>query len=169
MWRKQTIYTIVKFIFLLHIVYYLDRSVIASTVDYVDYILCRNCGHEVVHPSHLIQIPSKLAHRQRNDTIGGQNGTLIQLFKNPDGVYFEVITTVKANVTETSQSSDLMTWFPGYLWTICVCPMCFKHLGWKYETTTENRPRSFFGIILANVLQQSEAESIIHIPKAYAS
>lgn len=23
-----------------------------------------------------------------------------------------------------------MTWFPGYHWTICVCPMCMKHVGW---------------------------------------
>ncbi|XP_048729819.1 protein cereblon-like [Ostrea edulis] len=169
MWNSS-ISKLVKFLVLLFIAYLLDKTVIASTGEYIDYILCRNCGHEIIHPYHLIQMPSKLAHRQRNDTIGGRNETLIQLFKNPDGVYFEVITATKANVTETSQSSDLMTWFPGYIWTICVCPMCLKHIGWKYQmTTSENKPLSFYGIILANVLQESEAESIIHIPRAYTS
>lgn len=52
----------------------------------VDFILCRSCGHEILHPSAIIQVPSKVAHRQRNDTIAGRNGTLIQLFKNPDGI-----------------------------------------------------------------------------------
>lgn len=51
-----------------------------------DFLLCRGCGHEIVDPSHITHIPSKVAHRQRNDTISGQNGTLIQLFKNPDGI-----------------------------------------------------------------------------------
>ena len=58
-----------------------------SSFSITDFLLCRGCGHEIVDPSHITHIPSKVAHRQRNDTISGQNGTLIQLFKNPDGIY----------------------------------------------------------------------------------
>lgn len=161
---------LVKFICYVFLAYLLDKSVKAVPGDYVDFILCRSCGHEILHPSAIIQVPSKVAHRQRNDTIAGRNGTLIQLFKNPDGAFFEVISATEANLTEVSKPSDLMTWFPGYHWTICVCPMCMKHVGWKYHATSpERKPQSFFGIILDNILQQSEAESIIHIPKAYTS
>ena len=58
-----------------------------SSFSITDFLLCRGCGHEIVDPSHITHIPSKVAHRQRNDTISGQNGTLIQLFKNPDGIF----------------------------------------------------------------------------------
>lgn len=149
---------------------FFSRPAFTTHFHIVDFILCRSCGHEILHPSAIIQVPSKVAHRQRNDTIAGRNGTLIQLFKNPDGAFFEVISATEANLTEVSKPSDLMTWFPGYHWTICVCPMCMKHVGWKYHATSpERKPQSFFGIILDNILQQSEAESIIHIPKAYTS
>ena len=50
-----------------------------------DYFLCRKCGHEIVNIADLINIPSKLALRQRNDTFGPKQGVLIQLFKNPHG------------------------------------------------------------------------------------
>lgn len=104
---------LVKFICYVFLAYLLDKSVKAVPGDYVgryeilfncchtshssqdsiyhlfhivDFILCRSCGHEILHPSAIIQVPSKVAHRQRNDTIAGRNGTLIQLFKNPDGI-----------------------------------------------------------------------------------
>ena len=53
---------------------------------FADYFLCRRCGHEVVSIADVINIPSKLAMRQRNDTFGPKQGVLIQLFKNPQGM-----------------------------------------------------------------------------------
>nr|XP_022322221.1 uncharacterized protein LOC111123868 [Crassostrea virginica] len=134
----------VKFLFLFLVAFLFDNYAIENSGEYVDFLLCRGCGHEIVDPSHITHIPSKVAHRQRNDTISGQNGTLIQLFKNPDGMYFEVITAMVANVNEASKPSDMMTWFPGYHWTICVCPRCMKHLGWQYHATSpQTKPSPF--------------------------
>ena len=25
------------------------------------------------------------------------------------------------------------TWFPGFLWRVCVCPKCRTHVGWMFE------------------------------------
>ena len=71
----------------LRIMYCSFRIFSISSFSITDFLLCRGCGHEIVDPSHITHIPSKVAHRQRNDTISGQNGTLIQLFKNPDGIW----------------------------------------------------------------------------------
>ncbi|CAH1248064.1 Hypp8080 [Branchiostoma lanceolatum] len=50
------------------------------------YLLCRQCGLEIAKASDLNKRPSKAAHRQRNDTIAGVDGVLIQLFKNPQAL-----------------------------------------------------------------------------------
>jgi hypothetical protein len=29
--------------------------------------------------------------------------------------------------------TGLATWFPGFVWRVCVCPQCGAHLGWMFE------------------------------------
>ena len=52
----------------------------------VDSLLCRKCGHDIATAANLNNMASKLALRQRNDTILGVQQCLIQLFKNPHGI-----------------------------------------------------------------------------------
>ncbi|XP_021354382.1 protein cereblon-like isoform X2 [Mizuhopecten yessoensis] len=137
-----------------------------------DYLLCRKCGHEVVRAANLINIPSKVALRQRNSTFGGVPEILIQQFKNPHDNSFEVITTRKADVLEDLQKYSDDTWFPNYSWWITKCPHCGQHMGWTYRinsqgTSTDGRPEQFYGLVLDNLLPQQEAETLIHFPKAY--
>ncbi|XP_041360952.1 protein cereblon-like [Gigantopelta aegis] len=134
------------------------------------FLLCRHCGYDVASSSHILSVPSKLAHRQRNDTIAQNKGVLIQLFKNPQETYFEVIASSQAEVKIVGNAYSEDSWFPGYRWTICVCPRCNNHLGWVFDTAEpERKPASFVGLILNNLLHETEAESIIAAPKAYAS
>ena len=54
-------------------------------------LLCRKCGHDITTAVHLYNKASKLALRQRNDTILGVQQRLIQLFKNPHGTLIYAI------------------------------------------------------------------------------
>ena len=54
-------------------------------------LLCRKCGHDITTAVHLNNKASKLALRQRNDTILGVQQRLIQLFKNPHGTLTDAI------------------------------------------------------------------------------
>ena len=54
-------------------------------------LLCRKCGHDITTAVHLNNKASKLALRQRNDTILGVQQRLIQLFKNPHGTLTDTI------------------------------------------------------------------------------
>lgn len=53
--------------------------------NFADFLLCSHCGHEVARAADLLTVPSTKALRQRNDTILGVRGVLIQLFENPQG------------------------------------------------------------------------------------
>ena len=52
-------------------------------IVFSDFLLCRQCGHEVAEAVDLITVPSTVADRRRNDTILGVKNVLIQLFTNP--------------------------------------------------------------------------------------
>ena len=53
-----------------------------------DVLLCRQCGHVVAKAVDFSHNPSLLSKRQRNDTILGVQGVLIQLFENPTGTSY---------------------------------------------------------------------------------
>ncbi|XP_060081032.1 uncharacterized protein LOC132560381 [Ylistrum balloti] len=163
---------VLNFIFTLMIVYFSLENVASVADEITDFLLCRKCGHEVVRATHLINIPSKLSLRQRNSTLGGVPGILIQRFRNPHGMNFEIITAGKADVLEDVQKYSDDTWFPNYSWWIITCPHCGQHIGWTYRinsqgTSTDTRPDQFYGLVLENLLDLKEAESLIHFPKAY--
>ncbi|XP_072042158.1 uncharacterized protein [Amphiura filiformis] len=140
--------------------------------EWEEYLLCRQCGHEVAKATDLRSFTSSKALHQRNDTILGVENVLIQLFQNPQGRQFEVITTQKADVKklDTAYSSD--TWFPNLSWRIITCPHCRAHLGWSYEPhdhkegkkDTEN---TFYGLILNHLIHQEFADSLLVMPKLY--
>ncbi|KAI8506046.1 hypothetical protein Bbelb_163990 [Branchiostoma belcheri] len=140
--------------------------------EFEEYLLCRQCGLEIARASDLNKRPSKAAHRQRNDTIAGVDGVLIQLFKNPQETYFEVITAETANVQQHGQPYRQDTWWPGFSWRISICPRCGFHLGWYYEPfsqTADTEEQTFVGLILDNLLYQKYADNLLVVPKSYRS
>ncbi|XP_029180705.2 uncharacterized protein LOC114948308 [Acropora millepora] len=157
-----------------------------------DSLLCRRCGHDITYAAKLDNRASKLALRQRNDTILGVQQCLVQLFRNPQGQHFELITATSANVKPHGEAFEEHSWFPGYAWRLAVCPQCGAHVGWSFETPhqsdrhdSENRwqhshdhvkedksskkPYSFVGLIYPNLIQEQYADSLIITPKAYKS
>lgn len=92
-------------------------------------ILCRACGHELAYGTDIHFVPSRLALASRNDTLVGGRRVNIQLFENPHGHQFEVITFRKADVTQHWPADKHFSWFPGFSWTVATCPRCNTHLG----------------------------------------
>jgi hypothetical protein len=83
------------------------------------------------------------------------------IFKNPYGKYFEVITVSIANLNCDNIFHKEDSFYEGYLWSICICPKCGKHQGWLFihdpqycnlfpsENCNERKP--FYGIITDNL------------------
>lgn len=92
-------------------------------------ILCRACGHELAYGTDIHFYPSRLALSSRNDTWVGGRRVNIQLFENPHGHQFEVITFRKADTSLHWPADKRFSWFPGFSWTMATCPRCNTHLG----------------------------------------
>ncbi|XP_053382752.1 protein cereblon-like [Mercenaria mercenaria] len=163
--------SILKFSVLVAILSVINNAIFAGSVDFHDYFLCRKCGHEIVQVSEMVNIPSKLAMRQRNDTFRPKRGVLIQLFKNPHGVLYEVVTSKTASVLRASKETGGDTWWPGFNWIILGCPQCRQHIGWEYipQDKTDKEQTSFYGLVLGNLLYENDADNLIVLPKSYNS
>ncbi|XP_038052086.1 protein cereblon-like [Patiria miniata] len=136
------------------------------------FLLCRQCGHEVTQATDLIRRTSDLSLHQRNDTILGVDNVLIQLFKNPQGRVFELITAKQAEVIKAEQAFAEHSWFPTYSWRIVSCPHCRAHLGWSFEPHghkdgTQDTEETFYGLILNHLIHQEYADSLLMMPKMY--
>ncbi|XP_064652999.1 protein cereblon-like isoform X2 [Lineus longissimus] len=150
--------------------FYFFTCLCTETDVHEEFLLCRTCGHEVADGAHLTSVPSLLAIHQRNDTILGQPHVLIQLFKNPQGTTFEVVTVSDGDVIKHDQSFEEYTWFPGFSWQILICPRCAAHLGWYFSPLSEDsEQKSFLGLILQKLIHKSFADSILITPKSFKS
>ncbi|KAL8591776.1 hypothetical protein ACOMHN_032318 [Nucella lapillus] len=168
-----------EFFFAVLLIQLIANTVCNTSEDFEGFLLCRQCGLEISRTDSLLNVASPLAHRQRNDSFSGNKGVLIQLFKNPQGKYFEIVASNQAEVQKVSKPFAEDSWFPGFAWTVAVCPRCGHHLGWVFDPlpSSENvvqmkvtqHSNSFFGLVLGSLLHDHEAESIIAVPKMYHS
>ncbi|KAI3372928.1 hypothetical protein L3Q82_023371 [Scortum barcoo] len=141
-------------------------------------ILCRACGHELAAGADIRFVPSRLALSSRNDTSIGGRRVHIQLFENPGGHQFEVITFKRADVTHHWPAEPHFSWFPGFSWTVATCPRCHTHLGWAFQpskwpdtitkTKFEESDDTFLALITHRLLREDFASSLM-TPKSFKS
>lgn len=97
-------------------------------------IVCRSCETEITDSSAVFAMRA--------------DGP-IQVFPNPYGHMKKIITVRDAqSVRIESEAIGDFTWFEGYTWRIVTCASCRAHLGWLFETSGGDTPRSFFGLLL---------------------
>ncbi|XP_047446971.1 uncharacterized protein si:ch211-51h9.7 [Mugil cephalus] len=143
-------------------------------------ILCRACGHELAVGADIHFVPSRLALSSRNDTLVGGRRVNVQLFQNPHGHQFEVITFRKADVTQHWPADKRFSWFPGFSWTVATCPRCKSHLGWAFQpsdwpaepitkTKFEESEQTFLALITHQLLTEEFASSLLITPKSFIS
>ncbi|XP_041854888.1 uncharacterized protein si:ch211-51h9.7 [Melanotaenia boesemani] len=142
-------------------------------------ILCRACGHELASGTDIHFVPSRLALSSRNDTLVSGRRVNVQLFENPHGLQFEVITFRKADVTKHWPADTHFSWFPGFSWTMATCPRCKSHLGWAFQpsdwpdtitkTMFDESENTFLALITHQLLREDFASSLLMTPKSFVS
>ncbi|XP_072422096.1 protein cereblon isoform X1 [Chiloscyllium punctatum] len=142
-------------------------------------LLCRSCGFEVAASRDLKFVASALALAQRNDTVIGERRVPVQLFQNPQGLRFQVLTFKKAAVHRHWPAEEQFSWFPGHSWTVATCPRCHNHLGWSFQPSIwpqhvtdekfEDSDETFVALIIDRLLQENFAATLLMVPKSYRS
>ncbi|XP_056320459.1 protein cereblon [Danio aesculapii] len=142
-------------------------------------LLCRSCGHELAEDADLSFVPSRMALSHRNDTVIGGKRVSVQLFENPHGFQFEVVTFRRADVLKHWPADRHFSWYPGHSWTAATCPRCKTHLGWAFQpsdwprTVTreefEGSDQTFVALILDRLLQEHFASTLLMTPKSFRS
>ncbi|XP_007229189.2 uncharacterized protein si:ch211-51h9.7 [Astyanax mexicanus] len=142
-------------------------------------LLCRSCGHEVALERDVSFVPSRLALSHRNNTVLGERRITVQLFENPQGFQYEVLTLKKADVLKHWPADKHFTWFPGFSWTVATCPRCKTHLGWAFQPTDwpqtvtrqdfEDSDQTFVALIVQRLLQEQFASTLLMTPNSFRS
>ncbi|KAF6733912.1 Protein cereblon [Oryzias melastigma] len=142
-------------------------------------VLCRACGHELASGADIAFVPSRLALSTRNDTLVNGRRVNVQLFENPHGVQFEVVTFRKADVTKHWPADKRFSWYPGFSWTVATCPRCRSHVGWAFQPTEwtdtitkhkfEESGNTFVALITHQILTEDFASSLLMTPKSFVS
>ena len=98
-------------------------------------VLCRNCGMEVADPSFLRVSPLSpfFLERQNVSMFGSSLSIPVETLRNPAGFEFQVISFSAGGCQGVGDWREEASWYPGYLWRVCVCPQCGAHLGWMFE------------------------------------
>jgi len=142
--------------YILLIIYFV--SIIKSQKDN-DEIQCSICNHKITNSLFLIDEDSKSALESKRKVRFNRN-VIIHSFKNPQKIKFQVITTKRANLICEENEYEESTFFEGFSWRICTCPVCGSHHGWlfspilKYCDTIKNANKTrckdrykFYGLI----------------------
>lgn len=75
-----------------------------------------------------------------------------------------VYSTIPSSVYCPGQPTDEFTWFPGYLWMLCYCSGCDKHLGWKYIAAISTMvPKWFYGLSGSSVQVETEGPPVLEV------
>ena len=135
-----------------------------------DLLLCRSCGHEVASSVDARYIASRLALSHRNNTMIGDQRATTQLFENPNGFQFEVVTFRTADVFKHWPADKRFTWYPGYSWTIATCPRCSAHLGeskimWISNQMLTLIVTSYLNRHVTNIAMQEHFTLFLHIDR----
>lgn len=110
-----------------------------TTRDDSGKITCRLCSAELSRMSEVFTAP-------------GSDGAR-QVFANPTGRVFEVLTVLRANgALALGEGTSEFTWFAGYTWRIAVCSRCGHHIGWAFAAADASRsPTGLVALITTEI------------------
>ena len=152
---------------LILIYFYFIYLIIAGHDIGEEFLLCKQCGHEIAYIKDIHYKKSPHALKTWNDSsLFHMYVPTIQQFRNPNGDHFDLITVTKADLYLLNETKSIQfTWFPKFRWTICLCPKCRTHLGWYFDSSSGTGESSFFAIILNKIFNEDYADSIVLQPK----
>lgn len=76
---------------------------------------------------------------------------------------FEVITVDQADVLFIGSRVASDSFFPGYDWTIIVCPKCKRHIGWAFTKAKlpANSEPDFYALIWDKIFYENNSQTIV--------
>lgn len=98
----------------------------------IDEIVCSQCNHKITNSMFLIDQVTDQAVKS-NQQYRFKKNILIHSFKNPQGLKFQVITSKKATLICDPVEYEEHSFFEGFTWRICSCPICGSHHGWLFS------------------------------------
>ncbi len=123
-YRKNLVF---KYYFI--IIYLL--KIINSQRDF-DEMVCSLCDHKISNSLFLTDEISNASIESKRKIRFNKN-ILVHTFKNPQKIKFQVITTKRANLICDEKEYEDNTFFEGFSWRICTCPVCGSHHGWLFS------------------------------------
>lgn len=94
-------------------------------------LVCAACDEPITSASCAIEVAGAHAH----------------VFMNPAGYVFEIgCFSAARGAAQRGPPSDEWSWFPGHVWTTCVCRRCAAHVGWSF--VAKGGGARFWGLIL---------------------
>ena len=57
----------------------------------------------------------------------------VEKLRNPAGFEFQVISFSRGGCQGVGDWTAEASWYPGYLWRVCLCPQCGAQIGWMFE------------------------------------
>ncbi|VVC40177.1 CULT domain,Yippee/Mis18/Cereblon [Cinara cedri] len=142
----------------------------------VDYFLCRHCGTDISPVQSLISIDSPAALQSQTYQLFGLNDVQVQTVKNTLNFQFQIIILKKTLCVGKGNWQSEDSWYPGYVWKVCVCAQCGRHIGWMFEPlhlATNDRiypsQEGFYAVIISSIINEFYADSLIVIPKHFST
>uniref|UniRef100_A0A1I7T5R2 CULT domain-containing protein n=1 Tax=Caenorhabditis tropicalis TaxID=1561998 RepID=A0A1I7T5R2_9PELO len=139
---------------------------------HVGEILCRQCGASVTRQSEFINVTgvdsSQLAY-EYDFPLAGKT-TKVHVLTNPEGHKFHMFGAKTAHLNFHGTPQSHATWYPGYKWTICLCKVCNRHLGWYFEVDKStvlhmtSEKKNFVGLVLDNVISADYVDTLTRVP-----
>jgi hypothetical protein len=127
-------------------------------------IMCSICRAKIADSYNLVNVKSSVSLSSNFKNKFYKKKVLSHTFRNPHKILFEVVTVSEARLVCDHTVHEENSFFPGYGWKICMCPMCGNHHGWHFspvkshcqveendmETSMNRKP--FYGLVTANLV-----------------
>ncbi len=131
---------------------------------------CRHCHSKITDTKNLIDVKSTQSINSFHKEAFAKQEVLTHTFRNPSNNFFELVTAASTSLSCYDEAYETHTFFPGYAWSVCVCPMCGQHHGWlftridKYCGTGEldrgtcGVQKQFYGLSVENLIDPEQKQ-----------
>jgi hypothetical protein len=129
------------------------------------------CNAKIAENYNLQNIKSSVSINSNLKNKFYKKKVLTHTFRNPHNILFEVVTISEAKLICDSTIHEEHSFFLGYGWKICRCPICGNHHGWHFSPLKNHcqieendkekcmNRKPFYGLVIGNLIS-SHSEKV---------
>jgi len=123
---------------------------ICNTEDEHNHIQCGRCGHHLADPEDIFNVDTPHALSVTRMELFGQNNTTVNELVNPGNFHFRSFNVKNSTcIAKDKEWQGGDTWYPGYSWRVCYCPVCGQAVGWEWSRN--NKDPDWVGLRMGKV------------------